>query len=110
MPRTVPTKPIAGIAQATNRTIDSSESSRSVSRLQVSRIAKATSWMLRVAPKRCSPDSSARGSSSDCSAAGNASICRAYSRLSSGRMRTPGGSDSRSVSSSRRARMMPRDL
>jgi hypothetical protein len=52
MPRTVPTKPTAGIAQAVKRTIDSLVSMLAVSKSHSSRTASAESCTLRVAPKR----------------------------------------------------------
>ena len=47
--------------------------------------------MLAVAPKRSREATMARGSSSCCTFGSSASICRAYSRVSFGRMRMPGG-------------------
>ena len=63
MPRTVPMKPMAGMAQAMYRSSDSSESSRSTSPSQTPCAEAEASAMLRVAPKRWRAARSERGTS-----------------------------------------------
>jgi hypothetical protein len=73
MPRTVPTKPTAGMAHTAKRIMESSASRREASSSHSSRAASAACCTLRVAAKRVMLMRSVRGSSRVCTGAGNCS-------------------------------------